>query len=304
MTLDARSLRYFAEIVGCGSFTRAANTLGVSQPALSKCIRDLEAHLRVKLLERSPTGVVPTQLGMTLYLRARSVTAEISRAHAEIRELADAGAGLVRIGILPSQVHLLPSPTLRLFKSRPSIRLRVIERARSELMSGLLRSDFDLIVSVIRPDHSPPNVSSVYLLHDKPSIILRNSHPLNRDAKVRLRALLQYPWILPPAGSDRRDDLDGFAEAARFEWPPKTFVECHSNALLKAMVLQTDCIGLLPNDAPCAEEHAGLVKSIRFANEAPGRAIGLLYRNDYPQTDAAMAVMREITAAVSRLNPT
>jgi DNA-binding transcriptional LysR family regulator len=300
MALDARSLRYFAEIVGCGSFTRAASALGVSQPALSKCIRDLEAHLRVKLLERSPAGVVPTPLGRTLYLRARSVTAEISRAHAEIRELADAGAGLVRIGILPSQVHLLPTPALRLLKSRPRIRLRVIERARSELMTGLMRSDFDLIISVIRPDHSPPNLSSTYLLHDRPSIIVRKGHPLNRDAKVRLRALFQFPWILPPAGSDRRDDLDEFAKVARFEWPPKTFLECHSNALLKAMVLQTDCVGLLPNDVPCTEENVGLVKSISFASEAPGRAIGLIYRNDYPQTDAALAVMREITTAVAQ----
>jgi DNA-binding transcriptional LysR family regulator len=289
--------------VGCGSFTRAAKALGVSQPALSKCIRDLEADLRVKLLERSPTGVMPTQLGRTLYLRARSVTAEISRAHAEIRELADAGAGLVRIGILPSQVHVLPMPALRLLKSRPGIRLRIIERARSELMTGLLRSDFDLIVSVIQPDHSPPNVSSLYLLHDKPSIILRKDHPLNRDGRVRLRALFQFPWILPPVGSDRRDDLDEFAKVAKFEWPPKTFVECHSNALLKAMVLETDCVGVLPSDGLCTEENAGLVKSINFANDAPGRAIGLLYRSDYPQTDAALAVMREITKSVARLKP-
>jgi DNA-binding transcriptional LysR family regulator len=300
MALDARNLRYFAEVVSAGSSTRAANVLKVSQPALSKCIRDLEAELRVKLLDRSPTGVVPTRFGRTLYLRARSVTAEISRADAEIRELAEAGAGLVRVGVLPSQVHLLPSATLRLLKSRPGIKLRVIERARGELMAGLLRSDFDLIVSVVRTDHAPPNVSSLLLLHDRPSMILRKDHPLNREGKVRLRALFQFPWILPPAGSDRREDVDRFASIAGFEWPPKTFVECHSNAFLKAMVLENDCVGLLPNDAPCAEEKAGLVRSIRFESDAPGRAIGLLYRTDYPQTEATLAAIREITATVGQ----
>src|ERR1700754_4429481 len=103
--LDARSLRYFAEVVGCGSISRAAGTLGISQAALSKCIRELEVQLQVKLLDRSPTGVAPTHLGRTFYLRAGSVTGEISRTQAQVRELAEAGAGLVRIGILFSQVH-------------------------------------------------------------------------------------------------------------------------------------------------------------------------------------------------------
>jgi DNA-binding transcriptional LysR family regulator len=300
MALDARSLRYFAEVVGCGSISRAAGTLGISQPALSKCIRDLESQLQVKLLDRSPTGVAPTVFGRTLYLRARSVTAEISRAHAEVRELAEAGAGLVRVGVLPSQVHLLPAAALRLLKSRPGVRLRIIERSRSELMTGLMRSDFDLIVSVIRPDQAPHNVSSVYLHDDRPSVILRKSHPLNRDVKVRLRALFQFPWVLPPLGSDRREDLDRFANLAGLEWPPKTVLECHSNAFLKAMVLQSDCVGLLPSNVPCTEEKAGLVSSIRLDDEAPGRAVGLLYRSDYPQTDATLAAMREIAAAVAR----
>jgi LysR family transcriptional regulator of gallate degradation len=299
MALDARSLRYFAEVVGCGSISRAAGTLGISQPALSKCIRDLESQLQVKLLDRSPTGVAPTLFGRTLYLRAKSVTAEISRAHAEVRELAEAGAGLVRLGVLPSQVHLLSSPALRLLKLRPGVRLCIIERSRSELMTGLMRSDFDLIVSVIRPDQPPHTVSSVHLHDDRPSVILRKSHPLSRDAKVRFRALFQFPWILPPLGSDRREDLDRFATLAGLEWPPKTIVECHSHAFLKSMVLQSDCVGLLPSNIPTSEENAGLVRSV-LLDEVPSRPVGLLYRSDYPQTDATLAAMREITAAFAR----
>jgi DNA-binding transcriptional LysR family regulator len=302
MAIDARSLRYFAEIVSTGSVSRAAEALGISQPALSKCIRELEAQLRVKLLDRTARGVSPTLFGRTLYLRATSVTAEISRAQAEIRALAEAGTELVSVGVLPSQTHWLPEAALTLLKSRPRIRLRIIERARGDLMSGLLRSEFDLIISVIRAGHVPPHVSSQVLFHDRPSIILRKSHPLARDSKTRLRSLGQYPWIVPPVGSERWDDLDQALRLAGIAWPPKTIVECHSNAFLKSMVVQSDCVGLLPNDAPTAEEQAGLLKAIRLERVPLGRAVGLLYRNDYPQTDAAVAVIREIQAVTARLN--
>jgi DNA-binding transcriptional LysR family regulator len=117
---------------------------------------------------------------------------------------------------------------------------------------------------------------------------------------MRLLSLAQYPWLVPPAGSERRDDLDQVLNSAGLEWPPKTVIECHSNAFLKAMVVQSDCIGLLPNDAPTAEERAGLLKSIHLENVPLGRAVGLLVRNDYPQTDAAVAVLQAIKASTVR----
>jgi len=300
MTIDARSLRYFAEIVACGSMSRAAAALGVSQPALSKCIRELEGHLRVKLLDRSASGVTPTISGRTLYVRATSVTAEISRAEAEIKALAAADAGLVSIGVLPSQTPLLTDAALRLIKTRPKLRLRVIERARSELMAGLLRGEFDLIVSVIAPDRDPPNVSSQVLFHDRPNLIMRKSHPLDRGPNLRLRLLANYPWLVPPAESDRWASLEKTIAGAGIGWPPKTIIECHASAFLKAMVVQSDCIGLLPNDAATAEEQAGLIRSIPLPNLRVTRAVGLAYRNDYPQSEAALAVARALTDAVAR----
>jgi len=304
MALDARSLRYFAEVVGSGSISRAAATLGVSQPALSKCIRELEAQLNVQLLERSATGVAPTLYGRTLYLRATSVTAEISRAQAEIRELADSRPGLVRIGVLPSQVQLLPAASLRLLKSRPGIRLQVIERARGELLSGLLRSEFDLILSVILATHTPPNVTTQLLFHDRPSILVRTEHPSCRERTFKLRSLAQYPWIVPPIGSERWSDLENVLKLAGLDWPPKTVIECQSSLFLRTLVMKSDCVGLLPNDDQTEEEKAGLLRAVHLDQLPFKRAVGLLYRNDYPQPEAVLAVAREIGAvAASRQKP-
>lgn len=305
--MNSRELRYFAEIVSAGSISRAAKSLNISQPALTKCVHQLEAELGLVLLNRSANGVAPTPFGESLHLRAMSITSEISRAKSELAALAGAASNLVCVGVLPSQVNrLAPKVSVKLLTSRPLLRLRFVERASRELLSGLLRGEFDLILSVIDPSEVPANVSSHVLFHDRPSMAFRADHPLTRHAPQQLGALAHklhlYPWILPPEGSQRGVRLWQVLRNAGVARLPAAVLECQSIEFLKATVLQSDCIGFLPNSEPAPEKKDGPLRTIQIL-QSPHRAVGLLYRNDHPQTNAIRAVIKvfsEVTTSINR----
>jgi DNA-binding transcriptional LysR family regulator len=297
MKLDSRDLQYFAEILDCGSITAAAEQLGISQPALTKRIRLLEMRLGIKLLNRNNKGVTATIYGENLYLHAKSITAEVARAQAKIEELSQTGGGTLSIGVLPTQAtELLPEVIVRLTVSLPNLRLRIFERQRTLLVRGLRQGEFDLIISVIDDYEMGPDVQYKILFHDRPVVVVRSSHPLTGREPIDGKELLAYPWIMPPPTSERRKHMESFLASLNIQLPRER-VECQSVGFLKAVVAASDFVGLLPNDARSAEERSGLITSLPLGPVPRTRAIGVLYRRDYPLSGAAAALIRELQKA-------
>src|ERR1700761_7488234 len=114
-TLDVSRLRQLAQIVRERSFSKAAESLGISQPALSKNIRSLEQTLGVQLLERGRFGAIPTTFGLALVRHADAIDAELRSAEQEVIGLRVARTGHVCVGCGPSEAtRLLPIALNRL----------------------------------------------------------------------------------------------------------------------------------------------------------------------------------------------
>lgn len=301
MDLDTRDLRYFAEIVECGSLGRAAESLSITQPALTRCVRLLEQQLGVKLLERTSKGVTTTLYGQALYVRAKSITAEIVRARTELQELSGTSAGQLSVGVLPSQAsELLPEAVVRLTRLKPSLRFRVVELQRKPLMAALRRGEFELIISVVDEEEAAPELSYRVLSYDRPAVVVRRGHPLTRASSVQPADLMRYPWIMPPSSSGRRKQIEEiFSDIGILA--PQEVVQCQSMSFQKAMIIRSDYIGILPNDTISVEERAGLIASIRLEQLHPARPIGALYRSEYPLTLAAQALIRELQNTSHRM---
>ncbi len=299
--MDTRELRYFAQVVEKGSLTQASKAIGISQPALTKALRLLEARLGVKLLRRDAKGVTATDYGRTLYERAKSITAELARAEEEISELSRNSAGLVSVGVLPSQAtNVLPEASIRLLASRPELRLRVIEKPLGDLEAAVRRGEFDFIISIVDLEKADGSLAHKILFYDRPTIVVRRGHPLLELNSIGPKDLAKFPWILPPPGSERRAYIDGYLKSAGSELPIGA-IECRSVSFVKTIVMQTDYIGLLPNDEPTQEGRAGLLRELKLEPKFSTRAIGALYRADYPLTDIAQSFLREISKACLRL---
>ena len=145
---DTRLLAWFERTVAEGGVTRAAATLNITQPTLSKGLRQLEDQVGGALLIRHASGVEPTEMGQRLVRHAKMVAAQLSDALDEVRDLKDGRAGRVRIGAGPSWVRrFLPTVIARLVDERPDLRIELIGGFDEALLSLLSEGKLDFVVA-------------------------------------------------------------------------------------------------------------------------------------------------------------
>jgi DNA-binding transcriptional LysR family regulator len=213
--LTLRELRLFVATVRAGSVVRAANEAGVTQPALSKTIAGLEATLGIRLFDRTNRGVLPTPYGEALYRRAIGILEELRHATQEIELLADANAGDLRLGALPTIcAGFLPSVISRLLALRPQYRLHVAELESQKLRSELLTRSLDFALGPSHLVADAPDLAFEKLFEDRLFVISNANHPLAGRRSLRLSELTRFHWILPGGDSQIRTRLEeAFSEA-------------------------------------------------------------------------------------------
>jgi LysR family nitrogen assimilation transcriptional regulator len=111
--LHLRPLRYFIAIIDLGSLSRAAEQVGIAQPALSQAIAALENDFRVKLLHRTPQGTTPTEAGRVLYRHARTMLKMLDLTRQAVRSNAGASSGDASLGLSITTVEILGAPLLK-----------------------------------------------------------------------------------------------------------------------------------------------------------------------------------------------
>jgi DNA-binding transcriptional LysR family regulator len=160
--LEARDLEYFIVVAGHGNLRRAADALGLSQPALSKSLRRLEKSAGTKLVKRTPKGVELTAVGSALLGHARRLRLSFDDIEREIRDLVQGRAGHLRIGAAAATVEHPVSPACTaLLKDAPKLTLQITIGANDVLLPALRSGKLDLIVSGV------PAVSFDDLVHER-----------------------------------------------------------------------------------------------------------------------------------------
>jgi LysR family nitrogen assimilation transcriptional regulator len=150
--MDSRRLRYFVQIVDSGSITRAAALSGVAQPALSQQLAILENELKVKLLERSVSGVTPTAAGRTLYARAQAILRQFEElreaVHREVKPL----SGTVLLGMPPTMLARFGLPLIeKVCSQHPEMHLQIREEGSMVLHELVSNGKIELAISATRP---------------------------------------------------------------------------------------------------------------------------------------------------------
>jgi len=185
--IDPKKLLYFAAIIEHGSLNRAAKSLDVSQPALSTSMDRLEAALGMQLLDRGPRGIVPTQYGEILYCHARLIREEVELARRDLLSARDGGVEAIRLGALPSLAgSIIPIALSRWRASYPEGDLQVVENAQIDLLTGLLRRDFDFVIGFTEVFDMLDGLRQQVLFRDLLCVIARPQHPLNGATDLRV----------------------------------------------------------------------------------------------------------------------
>lgn len=249
--LESRRLRHFLNTYELGSIGQAAEKLFLTQPALSKSIRQLEDDLGVRLFDRTSLGVVPTSFGRTLAAHAKTIEAEVRRAEAALASMRGKAKGRVGVGVGPSvSGSLMPAATISLQRQNDAIELNVVEGLVDTLIPMLRRGEIDLAVGAW-PRVSDPVFTTEILFADRIEVFAAAGHPL-AGRRVGLPELLDHAWALPPHDQKWRQQLDELFHAAGLA-PPRPAVVSNSGGYLKALMLGGGYLSFLPRQLAGAE---------------------------------------------------
>ena len=198
--MDLRQIEYFVRVAELGSFTRAALSLGVAQPALSRQVRLLEVELRQTLLTRNGRGALPTEAGALLLAHGRGILHQVQRAREEIAQVRGALAGRVAVGLPPSVARVLTVPLTRAFRAAlPNASLSIAEGLSVALASDLKdgRLDIALLYNAV-PAHGlelvPLLEEELFLIERKGGAASKKAEP---DSTISLQRLAAIPLVIP-----------------------------------------------------------------------------------------------------------
>ncbi len=208
MNINLRQLRAFVSIGRLGSFTKAAEALHATQPALSAQIRELEESLGVKLFDRSTRSVALTRAGEDLLPVVDTVLGDLNSVVERAQDVARRNTGRVTVAALPSlAATLMPDVVARMRREHPGIAV-VIRDALAEKILGLVRADeVDLALTSAPP--VDPQLTFKPLLTDRMVAVMPPSHPLAKAKTVKLADLLASPLVLMDRDSSVRRIVDG-----------------------------------------------------------------------------------------------
>ena len=210
--MQYRHLHYFVSVVEAGSFSRAASTIHVAQPAISQQIAQLEEQLGVSLLLRSARGVRPTAAGEVLYREASSILKRLQQLPGIVRSgTGTAATGVVRLGMSSTFVTTAPAAFMEQCKaSLPNVELRMAVSDSPTIKRRVTAHELDL--GLVLEDELAPTFARMPLFRQK--LFLIRPQAASKGRPVQLADLVSLPLILPPSPNVTRTALDrAFAKA-------------------------------------------------------------------------------------------
>lgn len=206
--METRDLDYLLAVEEHGGIGKAAEALGMSQPALTKAIQRVEAQTGLALFHRTVNGVAPTQAGALFLARARRIALEYEDALKEMHAIRSGEQGVLSLGYSPTvPAALVLGACRQLLKERPAARLRLRRRLARDLVDLLVAGELDLIVAP-EPMLDADGLSFVELFRDSLSVLADESHPLHRKRNLRLADLTDQEWLLPGPTIPLRQQVD------------------------------------------------------------------------------------------------
>jgi DNA-binding transcriptional LysR family regulator len=202
--LNLHHLRLFTAVVDQGGFTRAASALNLSQPAISKSLKELEDGLQLSLIDRSARSVRLTEAGRLLYDRARELFGVERVAERELRELRGLKRGLLRVGASTTIATYFLPPILGRFQLRhPRVRIQASSANTRTILRRLLESKIDLALVEGPVDH--PRVDVIPWVDDELAVIAPPDHPLLARSGVVAADLATQQFLVREPGSGTRE---------------------------------------------------------------------------------------------------
>lgn len=296
--LKTRQLTFLVRLDEERSLVRAAATAGLTQPAASKLLREIESALDVKLFDRHARGMTPTCYGEILIRRARLALSELGLAREEILALKSGLSGKAAIGtVLSPGTNLVPMAVVRMKQQYPGILASVEIGPSKELVHKLLRGDLDMVVGRVLDCTRADDLVYEPLAPDEPHAVIASAqHPLAGCQELQLEHLIEQPWILPPAGSLVRDKLTEMFVQHGLSRPTNIIETDCLPAITSLLRYNSNMVVALPEEAVHSCCKAGVLTVLVRNLPLSVGAFGLVTRRHHklsPSAQAMLSILRE-----------
>jgi DNA-binding transcriptional LysR family regulator len=293
-------LQHLLAVVDHGGFRRAAEAVHLSQPALTKSIKNLEDAFGTQLLDRRPRAVVPTPFGEIVIERARKILADLDQMKREVDLLKGFESGMLMVGCDPYVAKGVMAPALaNLVTAHPKLRYEVEVQGWPILRERLLNRRIDLHVGAA-PEIYGGEAQTIEFAMPPPVYFCRAGHPLARKKGFPVEDLLGYPRIgneAPPAWTRMYAEVFGFDphsdEALHFR-----FAKSNDWETLKAIIKRTDSISAGPREVVQDDLEAGVLVELDLDLPQIELRVAVAYLKDRAIPPAAEALIQEIRKMV------
>jgi DNA-binding transcriptional LysR family regulator len=279
--------------------------MSLTQPAVTKAIYDLESFFGAPLFERSNRGVTPTDFGVMLGRRVKSLIAETRYMTEEVNAFRTGEAGHVIVGTLISaSARLLPRAIFKLRQMTPGVSITVKEGTTAQMFPALATGDLDVVVGRL-PESEFPLANAFPLSHEvlfqeSFTVVVGLNHPMAEQKNLKLVDLIQEEWIFPLNESYTHNAVEKMFYSEGLTLPPH-HVKSLSMLTNIGLLLEGNLIAIMPRAAALQFVEAGLLVTLDLPNSVNFGDVGFSIRADKDVSPACKNFIKCLRAATAEM---
>ena len=292
-----RHLQCFLEVARQGSVVKAADVLGITQPAVSKTLKELEDTLDVSLFDRTIRGAKLTPFGDVFLRHAGASVAALRQGVDGIAQVRNRGGATVTVGALPTvSAGMMPRAILAYKRRATGTTVRVITGDNAILLAALRVGEVDLVVGRLAEPEQMKNLVFEHLYTEPVSFVVRPDHPLTREAGFALTRILDFTVLLPSEGSIIRPAVDRLLLANGIGGVPDR-IETVSMPFGRRYVRSSDAVWIISRGVVAEDIAEGVLAELDVDTAITNGPVGLTMRADQPAGVAVLMLMQTIREA-------
>ena len=283
----------FVAVAQQGTLGRAAETLNLSQPALSKTLNELEQLTGTRLFERGRLGAQLTLVGEQFLTHAVKVLDALNSAGQALNRKEGLNNDIVRIGALPTAaLGILPTVIGQFHKQQKDITLQVATMNNTMLLAGLKSGEIDIGIGRMSDPELMSGLHYELLFLESLKLVVRPGHPLLQET-VTLSRVMEWPVVVSPKGTVPRQNAEALLQSQGCKMPAGC-IETLSASLSRQLTVDFDYVWFVPSGAVKDDLRRGVLTALPIATQGAGEPIGILTRVDATLTPGTQTLLSAI----------
>ncbi|HDG1692014.1 TPA: LysR family transcriptional regulator [Kluyvera georgiana] len=288
-----RHLHTFVAVAQQGTLGRAAETLNLSQPALSKTLNELEQLTGTRLFERGRLGAQLTLVGEQFLTHAVKVLDALNTAGQALVRKEGVNNDVVRIGALPTAaLGVLPAVIGQFHQQQKDVTLQVATMNNTMLLAALKSGDIDLGIGRMSDPELMTGLNYELLFLESLKLVVRPDHPILHE-NITLSRVLDWPVVVSPKGTVPRQNAETLLQSQGCKMPAGC-IETLSASLSRQLTVDYNYVWFVPSGAVKDDLRRGTLTALPIATQGQGEPIGILTRVDTTLSSGAQTLLSAV----------